>query len=176
MKRHLKTILFITILTLGLSIVSEGQNTSIDQDKKEIDTCIQKLYKFLSYSNGNLDSLASIGNLFTPDAKLLSNLGNQPQSWFVPQFVDFVKEGLSKQSITDRQEVELSEKTEIFGKISHRFSTYKIDFIIKGKAEQRKGINSIQLLKLNGKWQIYSLVWDIEKVSQKIPTSYDSKN
>ncbi len=35
-----------------------------------------------------------------------------------------------------------------------------------------RGINSFQVLNVNGKWLISSIIWDIEKSGQPIPKRY----
>jgi hypothetical protein len=173
MNRVPKTFLFILTIQSAFNIAVKGQVTSsLDHDKRQIDSCIKNLYRFLSYTNGKTENVDSLSSLFIPDGKLTANFGDQPKTWSVQQFIEFVKDGYTKQSITDREEIELFEKTEIFGKISQRISTYKINFLINEKIEQRRGINSIQLLKINEKWLINSLIWDTEKLSLKIPDIY----
>ena len=68
-------------------------------------------------------------------------------------------------------EVELGGKTEYFGKIGHRISAYASYF---DGAEEigEKGVNSFQVLKVNGKWLINSIIWDVEKNGQSIPERY----
>jgi hypothetical protein len=173
MKRVATTCFLVLTALFGFCVIINAQNDNpAEQDKKAIDSCIKNLYNYLSYVNGKMEGVDSIASLFIQDAKLVANFGRQPQTWLVPQFIVFIKDGYSKQSITDREETELFEKTEIFGNIAQRFSTYKISFTVNRKIDQRRGINGIQLLKINGKWLINSLVWDIERSPLKLPGMY----
>jgi hypothetical protein len=169
----LKTL--ITVLTVQCTsfMALQAQDVSSqDPDKLLIDRTVKNLYRHLSYSNSNLENLDSIIPLFVKDAKLTACFGDQPKSWSVTEFIMFIKDAVTSQRITGRAETELFEETEIFGKISHRFSTYQIIFTMKDKAEQRRGINAIQLIKSDGRWIINSLVWDTEKKNLKIPHSH----
>ncbi len=164
------------VITFGVQYIGivplSAQMPGTSEDRKSIDTCTLQLYRLLSYQNGNLNGIDSISLLFVTGAKLTANFAKQRQSWTVPEFILFVKEGYSKQSITGRAETELFERTDLFGNIGQRFSTYQIHFTVKGKTEIRKGINAIQFLKVEGKWLINSLVWDVEKPAQQIPAMY----
>ena len=149
------------ICTLGLLNSSHAQQGHSDtvtaQVKKEIDACIARFYTLLSYHNGKLNGVDSLPTMFVTDGTLTAAFGARPLLWTAPQFVAFVKNGAA-QGATDRTETELYEKTEVFGNIAHRFSTYSLKVKVGVKAEERRGINSIQLIKQNGKWLIHSLV------------------
>jgi hypothetical protein len=82
------------------------------------------------------------------------------------------KENYSKQGISDWEEREVFAKTEVFGKIAQRFSTYQIRFTAKGKETVRRGINAIQLIQQGVKWYITSLAWDRQSETLPIPTRY----
>lgn len=62
-------------------------------------------------------------------------------------------------------EVELGSKVNMFGGIAQVFQAYKVD---AGDYHQR-GINSIQLVKHQGKWLIASTTWTEETAIDKIP-------
>lgn len=145
--------------------------TAASADKKEIDACIAKFYRILSYQNSKLDNVDSLPKLFVTDGTLTAVFGTQPMLWTAPQFVAFIKNGAA-QGAKDRAETELYERTDVFGNTAHRFSTYGLKMTVGVKAEERRGINSIQLVKQNGVWRIHSLVWDRERDSLKLPKVY----
>ena len=155
---------------------SHAQQTDITfaQDKKQIDACIQTFYRVLSYQANNLKNVDSLPTLFETDGTLTAMFGAQPMLWTAPQFVAFIKNGAA-QGARDRSETELYERTEIFGNIAHRFSTYHLKMTVGIKPEERRGINSIQLVKIGGAWLIHSLVWDRETETMKLPKVYGGK-
>jgi hypothetical protein len=63
---------------------------------------------------------------------------------------------------------------EEFGDIAHAFTTYE-----KGPYEPRRvqatGINSVQLIKRDGRWYILSITWDEENASRRLPDRYRGK-
>jgi hypothetical protein len=68
-------------------------------------------------------------------------------------------------------EQELFRITESFGNIAHCFSTYAVRTSENGSIE-RRGINSIQLLKGKDRWYIMSVFWSNESDEEKLPTKY----
>jgi hypothetical protein len=178
MKPIQKAAFFFAAALIICSNSSQAQAVQTDtaaiQAKKEIDACIRKFYNLLSYQNSKLDNVDSLPELFETDGTLTATFGNQPLLWTAPQFVAFLKNGAA-QGARDRTETELYEHTDIFGNIAHRFSTYSLKMTVGVKPEERRGINSIQLVKQNGKWLIHSLVWDRESDVIKIPKAYGGK-
>ena len=60
---------------------------------------------------------------------------------------------------------------EEFGDIAHAFTTYE-----KGPYEPRtvqgRGINSVQLVKRDGRWYVLSITWDEENAGGPLPAKY----
>lgn len=71
-----------------------------------------------------------------------------------------------------REEKELWRRVERFGNIAHIFSAYEISFDVGEpiKTVKRRGINSVQLNHSNSRWRIVSLIWDIEKQDNPLPS------
>jgi len=170
MKPICKTFLFFALL-LFINCSYAQNDTTTAQDKKAIDACIQKFYRILSYKNNKLDKVDSLPDLFEPDGTLTATFGAKPLLWTATQFVAFIKNGAA-QGARDRSETELWERTDIFGNMAHRFSTYNLKMTVGVKPEERRGINSFQLVKINGAWVIHSLVWDRERDNLKLPKVY----
>ena len=60
---------------------------------------------------------------------------------------------------------------EEFGDVAHAFTTYE-----KGPFEPRqiigRGVNSVQLVKRDGRWFVLSITWDEENTSGPLPPKY----
>jgi hypothetical protein len=68
-----------------------------------------------------------------------------------------------------------SAKTEQFGKIAERISTYKSLVNSKKKDITETGVNSFQLIKTPTGWKVSSIIWDVEKKGLKVPGYYLGK-
>jgi hypothetical protein len=116
--------------------------------------------------------LDSLPNFFTAHAMMISNIGEAPEFSTIKEWVVNAKQGLKKQQFSIREESELCAKTEIFGKVAQRFSTYKIRIVANKKEREITGINAIQLIKQNNQWLITSIAWDKENQKLKLPGKY----
>lgn len=148
--------------------INSIQNT----DSLEINSLINEFYQTLSFEKVEVNKFDRLFKFFTPEALMIGNVGTTPEFSTVKQFVDGAKESWKKFQVTARNEYELCAKTEIFGKIAHRFSTYKIQIIAKGRERYTSGINTIQLIKQNNRWVITNIAWDGESQTKKIPAKY----
>ena len=169
----LRGLLLLAICSL-LNGQLRAQSTTVNDDQA-INECIQQFYRYLNFNNGNTASMDSLPRVCTSNASIIANFTGKPMQWTVISFIAFMKESVSKQSIIARQETELFERTDVFGNIAQRFSTYSIQFTTKDKVEQRRGINAIQLLKVEGQWLISAIIWDTEKPGNPIPSMYIRK-
>ncbi len=68
-------------------------------------------------------------------------------------------------------ETEIGRKVDQFGHVAHVFSAYQFS-LEKGGEIKARGINSIQLVKDQGRWYIANVIWDSETELEKIPIEY----
>ena len=69
-------------------------------------------------------------------------------------------------------EEEISGRTELFGSIAHRFSTYQARVQAGDSEAVILGINSIQFIKTGGAWRVVSIIWNDQKEDLPIPEKY----
>jgi len=111
--------------------------------------------------------------LFSENAKLIptqkSESGDVAYSYWTPQ--EYVNMYKKNRGGTAFYEQELYRITESFGNIAHCFSTYAVRTEKNGTIE-RRGINSIQLLKGKDRWYIMNVFWSNETDDEKLPAKY----
>ena len=132
----------------------------------------EKLYAAICFNEGEEPPISDLLNIFTPDGKMINIDGDHPVIFTVDQYIKRFKDLVSKGTFTSFHEMELSHQTEIFGKISHRFSTYETRIKKDDPTPYSRGINSIQMVKNNGSWYITSLLWNKEGDGIKIQNPY----
>ncbi len=69
-------------------------------------------------------------------------------------------------------ESEINREVRIYGNIAHVWSTYETRLVKNGPVA-RRGINSVQLYFMDGRWWILSWTFDREKFAGKIPATFD---
>lgn len=116
-------------------------------------------------------------SLFLPDARFVLVRWQDPEEgseatvlrqWGVEGFIKAAKGFYEDSSFYEN---EIASRIDRFGNIAHVFSTYESRIEEDGDPVSR-GINSIQLVKAEGRWWIAHLVWDVETEVNPIPNEY----
>ncbi|WP_162056054.1 hypothetical protein [Pontibacter pamirensis] len=139
---------------------------------QDIDEITQALYQSVSFKKGTRPDLQRLKTLFYEGGKLANCNGNLPQEFSVQQFIDVVEGRMKTGNLVFFQEREVASRTEIFGKIAQRFSTYEAFLEEDGAEPAATGINSIQFIQVEGCWYVYSMVWNDQAEGRIIPAKY----
>jgi hypothetical protein len=146
-----------------------------DKRMNALDKTVKELYQCICFKKGQKPKLKKLKALFFEEGKLVNNNGETPQAFTSEKYITVFQEKIFQTKVTEFSEKEVFSKTEIFGKIAQRFSTYETRYVVAGSKYFSQGINSIQLLKINGKWLVTSLIWNNQSKTLKIPKRYLTK-
>jgi hypothetical protein len=69
-------------------------------------------------------------------------------------------------------EREIGRTVEQYGDIAHVFSAYEGRFSAPNSPPPVRGINSIQLVRHDGRWWVVSIMWEAETPATPIPRRY----
>ena len=145
--------------------------TIVSETEQAINQLVTDAYKVITFKKGTTPDYVAMKSIFTPQATLYNFREDSLTFYFIDDFIEEFKAGNFAGELTAFDEVELGGETEYFGKIGHRISAYSTKF--NGSEEiGERGVNSFQVLKVNGKWLINSIIWDIEKNGQPIPKRF----
>ena len=145
--------------------------STVSETEKAINQLVTDAYAVITFKKGTTPNYVAMKALFTPKATLYNFRDDSLKFYFIDDFIAEFKAGNFAGELKAFDEVELGGETEFFGKIGHRISAYASYF---NGAEEigERGVNSFQVLNVNGKWLINSIIWDIEKGGQAIPERY----
>jgi len=143
-------------------------------DVATVDGIIAALYGSISGPAGAPRAGDRFRSLFAPDGKLVPSSAAAPGGylyWTPDEYWSRSADRLAEIGFTER---EVSRITESFGSITHVFSTYAS---YRGDREDpdtpfARGINSIQLLRADGRYWIMTVFWDSERPDNPIPARY----
>lgn len=138
-------------------------NYQNSEAKKQIDQITTAFFRAFTNKGGRTPEVAVMHQLFIPEGRVISNTGAAPVIYNLQQFVEPREKLLTDGSLTDFEEEELSERTEIFGNIAHRFSLYRKTGVLDGKAFETKGMKAMQFLNTPEGWKLSFVAWDDEK-------------
>ena len=179
------TFLFSLLLTLLISCTPTSEPATAEETvmkaaapvsatEKAINQAVLNAYEGISFEVGATPNYEALKAIFAPDAMLYNFRGDTLEGYSIDEFLVGFKASIDGGDMTGFNEIELGGETEYFGNIGHRISAY--GSYINGADEiGEKGVNSFQLLKINGKWLVSSIIWDVEKEGQVIPERYLSE-
>lgn len=154
----------------GSEETTTEKKTSVSEEEKAINQIIKNVYAALSFEEGSKPNYEEAISYFFPGATLYDYSGDSVALYSIGDYLEGYKAGVEAGEISSAKVIEAGGITEYFGKIAHRISV-NADYF-NGSEEAERGVNSFQLIKVDGKWLINSLIWDVEKEGQAIPDKY----
>ncbi|WP_443938378.1 hypothetical protein [Pedobacter sp. MW01-1-1] len=140
-------------------------------DEEAIKKAVDEAYKSLCFKQGETLNYDKIQNCFIPEAQFINFRSGKLGIFSLSQFIDNYKKAVTSGYIKSFYEEEIYGRTDQFGNIAQRISSYKTYMNNMDKVIER-GVNSFQLVKTPNGWKVSSIVWDVEKSEQAIPTYY----
>lgn len=116
-------------------------------------------------------------SLFLPDARLVLVRWQSPdgeeeeilRGWDVEGFIETARGFYDESAFYER---EIGRRVDRFGNIAQVFSAYESRVGSEESDPVARGINSVQLVRAEGRWWIAHLVWDVERPTNPIPEAY----
>lgn len=176
----MKTIIPIFTILLFLSSCTgtvdntdpQPETTSpISESEKAINQLVLDAYAAISFDEGTIPNYDALREVFTEDAIFQNFRGDTLSTATLDEFLAAYKSSVEGGQLKSFNEVELGGVTEYFGKIGHRISAYA-SYINSADEIGERGVNSFQVIQLDGRWRVNSIVWDIEKETLPIPEEY----
>jgi hypothetical protein len=151
--------------------VAENNQQHKMPDEDAIKKAVADAYQIISFKQGQTLNYDSIRTSFIPQAQLMNFRTDSLQVLTLDQFIIVYKDFVKSAGITSFYEKEVFGKTDQFGKIAQRISTYA-SYINTMDSVGERGVNSFQLVKTPNGWRVSSIIWDVERPSQPVPDYY----
>ncbi|RQP24807.1 hypothetical protein [Piscinibacter terrae] len=90
--------------------------------KAELDRLTTEFFRAVSFEEGGTPAFENIHGLFIESGLLIKNVSSNTEISTVTQFIEPRQASVRSGALTRFNETELSETTEIFGNVAHRFS------------------------------------------------------
>lgn len=149
-------------------------NTYTAPDDAAIKKAVDDAYASLTYKKGDDAKLDSIIRCFIPQATLINYIGDTAQILSISDFVKAYKNYIKTTNIQSFREQEIFGKTDQYGNIAQRISSYK-SYVNSPDFVKERGVNSFQLIKTPQGWKVSSIIWQVEKTGHDIPPYYLGK-
>ena len=142
------------------------------QSTREIDDAAHELYSRLTFNDGKFAHSSKLKEFCVEGTRFIANFDSLTSIMTVDQFISNVHKRINEQGVTGVEEKEIFSKTDMFGAVAQRLSTYEVRIQSKDKSTTRRGVNLIQFVKVNGTWKVSSIIWDRESERLRIPSEY----
>lgn len=143
-------------------------------DEAAIKKAVDDAYAALSFTAGEQPAFDSIQYAFIPQAQLINYIEDTAQVLSIADFVKAYKNYVETAGIKLFREEEVYGRTDQYGNIAQRISTYRT-YVNLNDIVKERGVNSFQLIKTPQGWKVSSIVWDVENSGMPIPDVYLGK-
>jgi hypothetical protein len=140
--------------------------------KLELDRLCVEFFRAVSFEAGDSPAYENIHTLFIESGLLVKNTGSVPEISTISQFIEPRQTLVRSGELTRFREWELSETTEIFGNVAHRFSVYAKSGTMKGVPFEVRGMISTQFILTPAGWKMSAMAWDDERAGLSIENRF----
>jgi hypothetical protein len=133
-------------------------------DLAGIDHAIHGVYDVISGPPGQKRDFDKMRSLFAPGATLKAIGPKGLHGGSLEDYISRNKDILERMGFTER---ELGRRTEVWGGLATAWSAY--DGRTADGSFHERGINSFQLVKIDGKWLVASILWQEETPDNPLP-------
>ena len=135
-------------------------------DLAGIDSAIRGVYEVISGPPGQKRDFDRMRSLFAPGATLKAIGPKGLRGGSLEDYISRNKDVLEKEGFTER---ELGRRVEVWGGLATAWSAY--DGRTASGSFHERGINSFQLVKVDGKWLVASILWQEETPDNPLPAN-----
>jgi hypothetical protein len=135
-------------------------------DLAAIDAAIRGVYEVISGPPGQKRDFDRMRSLFAPGATLKAIGPKGLHGGSLEDYIARDKDILEREGFTER---ELGRRLEVWGGLATAWSSY--DGRTASGSFHERGINSFQLVKIDGKWLIASILWQEETPDNPLPAN-----
>jgi len=137
--------------------------------KRELDALTAEFFRAVSFEAGETPRYENIYALFIEPGLLIKNTTSTPEISSVRRFIEPRQAMVSRGELTRFRELELSETTEVFGNVAHRYSAYAKSGTTNGIPFEARGMISTQFVKTPAGWKMSAMAWDDERPGLSLP-------
>jgi hypothetical protein len=148
---------------LGFSTPA-GARAPVNPDLAGIDRIVQAVYGVISGPPGQKRDFDRMRSLFAPGATMKAIGPKGLRGGTVEDYIARNRDILEREGFTER---ELGRRIEQWGGLATVWSAY--DGRTANGSFHERGINSFQLVKIDGKWLVASILWQEEAPGNPLP-------
>jgi SnoaL-like domain len=129
-------------------------------DTEQLDEVLQAFYEVISFDDGSAPDWERMSGLFSAHARITRVTPEAIDYMDLNTFRSMAEELLEVGAYTSLYEREIARRADRFGDVIHVASAYETKISPAAKDYIERGVNSLQLIREQGRWRIISLCWD----------------
>ena len=133
-----------------------------------------RFFAAVSFTDGERPGYDALHQLFVDGGALIKCTSETPEITSVEAFIRPRQAVVDSGALTSFRETEVTELTEVFGNVGHRFSTYTKCGVMNGVAIEGRGAIVTQFVRTPQGWRISSMAWDDERPG-RVPQARDDR-
>ena len=147
-----------------VAVAAAQPTAAAAHEEARIGSALAAVYAVISGPAGKPRDWARMRTLYTPEARLTAITTKGISGGTVEDYIARSGPSLVKSGFTER---ELARRVEIFGNLAHAWSSY--EGTGDGGKLKVRGINSVQLVRVEGRWLVQSILWQAENAALPLP-------
>lgn len=170
----MKALFALPLLALIPSLPGPPQEQDPPEEVRTIDGVLDTLYRSVSFGPGEEGDWKLLRSLLIEDAVFVQPpRGDVPRIWDTDEFVQDFKDFIASSPAKERgfHERIVARRTDTFGTIAHSYVVFESRFEEEGEPVGR-GLDSIQLVKHEGRWWVVSITTAFETPNQPLPKRF----
>ena len=143
-----------------------------DDAKAEAEKVVAELYRLVTMEPGTSPDWDAVRPLFLEEAVVVLRSSRTAMTVFdLEGWIQDFKDAIDKWDMSTRgfEEKLLKMKTQVFGDIAHCFAVYRAGFITGENLPSNVGLDSIQLIRRDGRWLVVSITNEVERPDVPLP-------
>lgn len=130
-------------------------------DQRELNELMSAFYRVISFEEGGAPDWERMSGLFSKHARITRVTPEATDYMDLAAFRNMAEELLELGAFTCFYESELARQTDHVGEVIHIASAYETRASPTAVDHLERGVNSLQLIREDGRWKILSLCWDV---------------
>jgi hypothetical protein len=123
----------------------------------------------VSFERGGRPDYEALYGLFIDGGRLIRSGPDDPDVATVEEFVASRLKLVDSGTLEQFQETETGARTDVFGSVAHRLSTYGKSGVSNGVPFAANGVISTQFVHTVAGWRMSSMAWDDERPGLSVP-------
>jgi hypothetical protein len=140
--------------------------------ERDLTALTGEFFRAVTFEPGARPGYDRIHDLFIEGGRLVKNSGPVPEVSTVDEFIAPRQRMVDAGELTAFEETETGHRTDVFGNIAHRLSTYEKRGVQDGVPFEGRGVISTQFIRTPAGWRMTAMAWDDERPGLSIPAGY----